>query len=492
MNLCLVNHEYKYAIEQMMLTHYSTERPTYAAQEKIIKEGGAVSTLRKGASMLTATCKIYQQDKSFRGEARVRRVANWTDLERARAEQKILKLAFYRAAVAATGKPLPWGALSGIRPGKMLTGFLESGLTESAALHKLEREYHVSPGRAQMALDTAETSIRVKASLDIRDICLYVGIPFCPTRCTYCSFISSAVEKSKKIVAPYLDALAEEIKGVAAYVRDLGLRVVSVYIGGGTPTTLSPDRLDDLLTALSESFDFSALREYTVEAGRPDTVTAEKLGVLLNHGVGRVSINPQSMQDGVLNAIGRAHTAADIETAMALARGRFLINMDLIAGLPTDTEAGFSASLERTMALEPQNITIHTLALKKGARLMLEDAPVPGGDVVAKMLDFAGTRLLDAGFHPYYLYRQKYTSGGFENVGWCKVGMESLYNVCMMEELRTVIALGAGGSTKLITHKGGKIRRIFNPKYPYEYIDARKSLTEEKSALRRFYEEEVF
>jgi len=343
-----------------------------------------------------------------------------------------------------------------------------------------------------MALDTARTAIRVKKDLEIRDICLYVGIPFCPTRCTYCSFISSAVEKSKKFVAPYLDALTDEIKGVAEYIRALGLRVVSVYIGGGTPTTLSPDQLDGLLTALEENFDFSGLQEYTVEAGRPDTVTAEKLCVLSDHGVGRVSINPQSMQDDILKAIGRAHTAADIDAAMDLARGRFLINMDLIAGLPTDTAAGFAASLKQTLAFEPQNITIHTLALKKGAKLMLEDVAIPGGDVVAEMLDGAGVRLLDAGFRPYYLYRQKYTFGGFENVGWCKEGTESLYNVCMMEELRTVIALGAGGSTKLITHKGGKIQRIFNPKYPYEYIDARKTLTEEKGVLRRFYEEEVF
>ncbi len=256
-----------------------------------------------------------------------------------------------------------------------------------------------------------------------------------------------------KLIDPFVAALfrEKEVRATAAEVRALGLRVVSIYMGGGTPTTLSAPQLDALCALLAEEFDLSALREYTVEAGRPDTITDEKLAVLHRHGVDRISVNPQTMSDAVLDAIGRRHTAADIVDALGKVRaaGGFDVNMDLIAGLPSDTPEGFNETLARVLALAPENITVHTLSLKKGSRITLEGAALPTAAEVAAMLD-AAQRLTAAGYSPYYLYRQKFMSGGFENVGWAKGGRTNLYNICIMEELCSILAMGGGGSTKLI------------------------------------------
>ena len=275
------------------------------------------------------------------------------------------------------------------------------------------------------------------------------------------------------MLEPYLDALCREDRAAGAALRRGGRRVRSVYFGGGTPTTLSAPQLDRLMGELEEAVDLSACVEYTVEAGRPDTITAEKLAVLRTRGCTRVSVNPQTMEDHVLRAIGRAHTADDIRRAWALVReaGFPYANMDLIAGLPLDTVEGFRRSLDQVVAMAPENVTVHTLALKKGSRIMAEGGGLPSPGEVSAMLDYAWETLRGAGYTPYYLYRQKYMSGGFENVGWCRPGGESLYNICMMEELHTILSLGAGGVTKLIDPGAGSLVRLSNPKYPKEYID---------------------
>ena len=316
-------------------------------------------------------------------------------------------------------------------------------------------------------------------------MCLYVGIPFCPTRCAYCSFVSQSVEKSMALIRPFLEALEREIDAVAEQVRLLGLRPVALYMGGGTPTTLSARELDALCGRLERALDLSALREYTVEAGRPDTITEEKLSVLRAHGVDRVSVNPQTMSDAVLEAIGRRHTAEDIVRALEKVRavGGFAVNMDLIAGLPQDSPAGFAQTLERVLAFQAENITVHTLSIKKGSRLAQEEAGLPGGEEVARMLALAEERLRACGYAPYYLYRQKFMSGGFENVGWAKKGYINLYNICMMEELCSILAMGAGGSTKLIGPPGSRNIRLTAPKYPLEYIQSL-----ERQAIGAFYQ----
>ncbi len=460
MDLYLIGHDYKYAAEQMLLTLYPDRRPVYpdhapaGDRAEIALDGGE------------AVCRLVQGDGTFEGRAEIRYWRN--DRERVRMEQQAVKLSFYRAALAAGARKPVWGALTGVKPGKLMARYLRSG--RSAA--DFARDFDVDPDRAALCETTARAALAAKASLSAGDIGLYVGIPFCPTRCAYCSFISSAVGASEKLVEPYLAALLREIRRTGQAVRDAGERPVALYLGGGTPTTLSAEQLDALCTALEECFDLTALREYTVEAGRPDTITREKLQVLRAHGVDRVSVNPQTMSDQVLEAIGRRHTAKDVLDALALVRdaGGFQVNMDLIAGLPKDAPEGFRRTVERVLALGPENVTVHTLAIKNGSYLAQCRADLPDGTAVGEMVDFAGEALRAAGYEPYYLYRQKYMSGGFENVGWAKPGTGSLYNLLMMEELCPVIAMGAGASTKR-TGPDGSVTRRMNPKYPKEYIE---------------------
>ena len=363
-------------------------------------------------------------------------------------------------------------------------------MTEAETRNLFRETYFVSPSRTELALDAARAGLAAKASLKPDEISLYIGIPFCPSRCAYCSFVSADVKKALKLVEPYLEALCREIAACGPLLREAELYLRTIYIGGGTPTTLSAPQLDRLLTQVETCFDLSRLTEYTVEAGRPDTITAEKLAVLARHGVDRVSVNPQSMEDTVLEAMGRDHRAADIYRAYEIVRasGVPMVNMDLIAGLPRDTVAGFQNTLDQVLALDPENITVHTLALKKGSRLIMERQGLPSGEETAAMLDYAWPRLRETGYLPYYLYRQKYMSGALENIGWCKPGCEGLYNICIMEELHTILALGGGGSTKLTDPATGKIVRITNPKYPHVYLERAEQICANKAPLVPFHQ----
>ena len=329
--------------------------------------------------------------------------------------------------------------------------------------------------------------------LEKRDIDLYVGIPFCPTRCAYCSFVSQSVERSFSLVEPYVKALIAEIRSGGDMVRSNRLRPRAFYMGGGTPGILTPDQMDAILTALEESFDLSACPEITVEIGRPDTITAEKLAVLKSHGVTRVCVNPQTMEDHVLAAIGRRHASADTVRAMELVRAyRFPhVNMDLIAGLPADTPEGFRRSLDKCLELGADDITIHTLALKKGSRILMEGLSIPDGAAVQSMLDYAAPTLRAAGFVPYYLYRQKYMSGSFENVGWSRPGGECWYNVDIMSELCSILSFGAGGSTKMVEPGTNHIERVFNLKYPKEYTERPEKIQQNQAAFAEFYQKYV-
>lgn len=462
MNLYFFGHDYKYAAEQMMLTLFPAERPVYPEGDPV-GDRAEVHWLREESSIL---CRLVKDGIEYEKSVPVE---PWsTEMERDRAVQRAVKLAFYQAALASGVNKHAWGALTGVKPGKLLARYLMEGKTAE----DFAADFDVSPERTALCHRTTMATLAAKASLEEGDIGLYVGIPFCPTRCVYCSFISNAVGKNAKLMEPYLEALLVEITRTAAEVKASGQRVVSLYFGGGTPTTLTVEQLDVLCGALAENFDLSALREYTVEAGRPDTITPEKMAVLKKWGVTRVSVNPQTMSDEVLEAIGRRHTAKDVTDALAIVRaaGDFEVNMDLIAGLPRDTYETFCETMEKVLALEPENITVHTLALKNGSRLAENPEVLPDGETVGRMVDYASRVLEEAGYEPYYLYRQKYMSGGFENVGWAKPKTENLYNILMMEELCPILAMGAGGSTK-ITGPDGSVRRRINPKYPKEYIE---------------------
>lgn len=489
MRLILQGHDYKYAVEQILLMLFPEERPEYT------EAGGpaglsATVSLTMGAVYATAVTRIRDTDVGvFTGVSRVRRAALSAPLERDRQCQRIIKMSFYRAAVRLTGAEPAWGALTGIRPAKLFTGLLEQGLPARRAVRFFEREYRVKGNKARLCADVAEASLAVKGALGRRDTALYIGIPFCPTRCAYCSFVSQSVEKSMHLIPPFLDALEREIAATAETARRLGLNIIAVYIGGGTPTTLSAEELARLLAALGAAFPLAAVREFTVEAGRPDTITAEKLAVMGRFGTTRVSVNPQTMSDAVLAAIGRRHTAEDVVAAVrdVRAAGPFALNTDLIAGLPGDSVPGFRETLDRVLALAPENVTVHTLALKKAARVTMAGRGIPDGDAVREMLDSAGQRLRAAGYRPYYLYRQKFTAGGHENVGWSLPGFESLYNILIMEELCTILSLGGGASTKLVSPQTGRIERIFNPKYPHEYIESGIKIPEKMRRIEEFY-----
>ena len=487
MRLYFSGHHCRYAAEQSLLMLFPGEKPEYPEGSP----SGERCELRvsRGAKYTVCTALLVRSGAAFRGRAQAENPDPADEYALRGCENRLVKLAFYRAALA-SGLPKPeWGSLSGVRPAKLMDAYLREGLSPRAAKGRFMREYFVSGSRAQLCLDAALAAQEAARSLDERDVCLYVGIPFCPTRCAYCSFVSQSVEKSMKLMEPFLDALLLDIRATAAETRRAGLRPVALYMGGGTPTTLSAAQLDRLCAALEREFDLSALREYTVEAGRPDTITAEKLRVLRAHGVGRVSVNPQTMSGSVLEAIGRRHTAQDIVDALALVRecGGFEVNMDLIAGLPTDTAGGFSRTLDAVLSLAPENVTVHTLSLKRGSGLTLAGRPLPEAGEVRAMLDEAMERLAGSGYAPYYLYRQKNMAGGFENVGWTKPGSENLYNICIMEELCSILAMGAGGSTKLVADGGKRIKRFIAPKYPQEYINAAPGFAAGKERIGEFY-----
>lgn len=481
MKLLLRGHDDRYAVEQLQLALFP-EEPMEPVTEPFSGDG-AVSSLHTGAVWLTATAEITLHGKTGRACRRLR--AAEADVP---ARRRLLQNTYYEAAMCLR-EPPAWGSLSGVRPTKLTTRALLEGKTPAEAEKLLRTRYHVSPERSRLCVEASEATVQAAQLLRPQDVSVYVGIPFCPTRCAYCSFVSSSIERFSGLLEPYLDALVREIAHTGDLLRASGRTVRTLYIGGGTPTTLSAAQLDRLCAALEREFDLSALREYTVEAGRPDTITAEKLRVLRAHGVGRVSVNPQTMSDSVLEAIGRRHTAQDIVDALALVRecGGFEVNMDLIAGLPTDTAGGFSRTLDAVLSLAPENVTVHTLSLKRGSGLTLAGRPLPEAGEVRAMLDEAMERLAGSGYAPYYLYRQKNMAGGFENVGWTKPGSENLYNICIMEELCSILAMGAGGSTKLVADGGKRIKRFIAPKYPQEYINAAPGFAAGKERIGEFY-----
>ena len=382
-----------------------------------------------------------------------------------------------------------WGVLTGIRPVKLAMQLHDMGLSEEEIRKKLEEERLVSDEKLDLLLTTMEHELEIRASSRPNSVSLYISIPFCPSRCSYCTFTSHSVEKAAKLIPQYVELLCGELKDIAVLIDEIGLHLETVYMGGGTPTVLTAKQLDRVLSTVNESFDMTGVRELTVEAGRPDTITAEKLAVLKKNGVGRISINPQTMDDEVLAAIGRKHTAEDVKNAFALAKTFDFdsINMDLISGLPGDNMEKFRKTIAEVIAMNPDNITLHTLTVKHGANL----APMAQSVFAATadaMNEYAYGEFAKAGYFPYYLYRQKGTVDNLENVGFCKPGKEGIYNIFIMDETHTVLSAGAGGVTKMKAPYDKKIERIFNFKYPYEYIERFELMNERKEQVRNFYE----
>lgn len=391
-----------------------------------------------------------------------------------------------------TGIRPPWGMMTGVRPVRIIHDMRDAGQSEQAIRERFLNTYDCTPERFSTALSIADCQRPVLEAARPMDCSVYAGIPFCPSRCSYCSFVSRTVgdKATRALVDPYVDCLCRELTATRRAAEDCGLDIRTFYIGGGTPTSLDAAQLRRLMEHIADTFDLPAMQEYTVEAGRPDCTDEEKLRILKEYGAARISINPQTFSDEVLRNIGRRHTARDIvdcyRTARAVGHGN--INMDLIAGLPGDTVEGFVRSLRTAIDLDPENITVHTLTLKRASNLVMEHRPDAYDDVAA-MLD-ACRLLYDAGFRPYYLYRQKGTLQNLENIGWSKPGYACLYNIYIMEEVHTILSAGAGGSTKLVMpgQRRGKIRRIFNFKYPTEYIDRFDTVLARKQGVKEFYD----
>ena len=397
----------------------------------------------------------------------------------------------YTLLCDATGRIPPWGMMTGVRPVRIIHDLRADGHSEDAIRRHFLQHFSCTPQKFALAKSIADLQRPVLEGADPMDCSVYAGIPFCPTRCSYCSFVSRTVgdKATRALVQPYVDKLCRELTAIRHTADRCGLRIRTFYIGGGTPTALSAAQLEQLMSHIAATFDLSALDEYTVEAGRPDCTDAEKLRILKQYGATRISINPQTFSDEVLHTIGRRHSAQDIIDCFAAARaaGHDNINMDLIAGLPGDTVDGFAQSLAQAIALDPENITVHTLTLKRASDLVVEHRAAAYDDVSA-MLEHC-TALREAGYQPYYMYRQKGTLQNLENIGWAKPGKECLYNIYIMEEIHSILSAGAGGSTKLVIpgKRHGKIERIFNFKYPTEYIDRFDEVLARKQGVEDFY-----
>lgn len=479
MNLYVKNHTFHFELENLARLYFPNEKIS------VIREFSELSEpyiYTEKSENLTVSVKI----NGF--------IANETaeisdDYDK---DELIICQLLYKILCELTGLKQPWGMLTGVRPVKLLRK-LKQQYGEQEAKRMMLDDFFVSDEKCRLA---EETEINEKKILDLsrpESFSLYVGIPFCPSRCSYCSFVMSSIERAKKLIEPYVDLLCEEIKVTAEKANSLGLRLETVYFGGGTPTTLNAEQLNRVLGTVNSCFDMTNCREFTVEGGRPDTIDSERLFALKENKVDRISINPQTINDNVLKEIGRKHTAQQFFDAFSLARkcGFDNINTDLIAGLPTDTTESFIASLDAMRKLDAECITVHTLCMKRASTLTTSGVMLNRDDAnsARRMLEYTHNTLTNDGYIPYYMYRQSRMVGNLENVGWSKKGYESLYNVYVMDETHTILACGSGGVTKLRNPNSEKdyLERIFNFKYPYEYIQRFDEMIQRKQSIIDFY-----
>ncbi len=484
MTVCYFGNSFKYETEAVLKLFLPIVTFDFLFEE--YPQGGDLCLIKRefyeSGYRLSVSVKLGEAEEN-RMEVRE---GNYSDKE----DEAALCRMLYLIMEKLTGITPAWGMVTGIRPVKKVNELMERGLDKSEIFSVLKEKYYVSDEKLELAYRTAGTQADALKALDKRSYSLYVSIPFCPSRCSYCSFVSHSIESAgaKKLLPDYVKKLCEEIALTAETAKELGLRLDTVYIGGGTPTVLSAEQLAEVMSAVKKNFDISKIREYTVEAGRSDTITEKKLEIIHDFGATRISVNPQTMNDSVLEAIGRRHTAKDAVNAFETARklGFGNINMDVIAGLPTDTPESFARTVETLCGLDPESITIHTLTVKRSSKLFdQEERRVDSR--VSEMVDFGQRYLLDKGYLPYYLSRQKNTVDNLENVGFAKAGYECLYNIYIMEEAQTILAAGAGGSTKLVNTETGKIVRLFNYKFPYEYISRYDKMIAKKEGIVNFF-----
>lgn len=487
MTLIFNGHEFKYEIESVVklfipVVHFDF---LYDHDCENLNEDYIFTSVKNvdGNAVLSVKCRLNNVTQQLFD-------AVLNDVENFHGECEIkLCASVFKCLEKLTGKSAGWGTLTGVRPVKRVNKMLDDGFSKDEIFKILKDKFLVSHQKLDIAYMTAQTQQDIVRKIDDKAFALYVSIPFCPSRCSYCSFVSQEVEKSLKLIPQYVFNLCREIEKTGEITKKLGLKLQSVYFGGGTPTSIEPSHLEAIMQSISRSFDMSNVLEYTVEAGRADTITERKLEVIKENGADRISINPQTLNNDVLRAIGRKHTAEDFYEKYELARkiGFKTINTDLIAGLPTDTVDSFKNTMDGIISIAPENITVHTLSVKRCSNINKNEEYQVLENPAKIMVDYATEQLLSKNYHPYYLYRQKNMLDNLENIGWSLTGHESLYNIYIMEEVQTIIAVGAGGSTKLVDNKNKRLERIFNYKLPLEYIKNFDLMLEKKTDIERFY-----
>jgi len=491
--VCIEGYDFKYEIHDTLRIFFGEKEIKYI--EKLDKEPPFDS---KGAFLL---CSISQWEGSLLLEIKLsdgkyvynKRVPigdvpeGDKQIEKLRKARKEIKRQVYIALADYTGISAPWGVLTGVRPVKIAMELLERGIKREEAVSELKEHYLISEEKAELLLDIAHTEREILKKADSDTISLYIGIPFCPSRCLYCSFTSYSINGYRHLTDSYLQTLKSELLAVKDIIKEKAYRIQSIYIGGGTPTSLDEASLRELLSFIEYNFDLSSLEEFTVEAGRPDSIDFDKLKAIKSSRVNRISINPQTMNNSVLETIGRKHTASDVIQAFSLARelGFENINMDIIAGLPGESVEMFENTLMEISRLKPESLTVHTMAVKRASRLKesIDQYSFTAESDVSRMVKMAQDYALSMGMHPYYLYRQKDMLGKLENIGYCKPGFESIYNILIMEERQTIIAVGAGAVTKVVYPEDNRIERAFNVKDVEEYIRRVDEMVERKRAL---------
>ena len=479
MLLVIDNHNFNYEIENLCKVFFLGNDVTVVESEETPEDNFVYTAIKSG--VITVNAQFGENKKTLTDTA----------CENEKENERKMAVLLYKVLSELTGTMPKWGILTGVRPIKIVHSYKEDGLTDAQIKTELSEKLLVSEEKADLMIRTANEEKEVLDLNEENGYSLYISIPFCPTRCKYCSFVSHSIEKTKKLVPQYLELLCNELKVVGEIAKNIGLKLLTIYIGGGTPTTLNAEQLKTLIDCVAQNFDTKKVLEYTIEAGRPDTIDRDKLLVIKNSDVTRISINPQTLNDEVLEEIGRRHTTEQTIKAFNLARevGIDNINMDLIAGLPKDTLESFKNTVDGVIALGAQNITVHTLSVKRAADFKDKSREIHenSDSLASPMLDYAFENLVKNSYEPYYLYRQKNMLESLENVGYSKKGYKGLYNVYIMDEIHTIFAVGAGAVTKLKDNATDKIERIFNFKFPYEYISRYDEIIKRKERIYDFF-----
>lgn len=482
MTIILNNNNYKYETEAVVKLFIPAVRFNFLIDERDADDDVIMTRMKQCGAYVYFYAYIRENGRVMRSSCKTE--AEGFDLKNG--EFLMCRLLFLLLCRFFDTKPR-WGLLTGIRPVRKINLLLQKGLTESEIRKEFTEKYYVSDDKTDIAYRTAMVQQPLLPSFDKKTVSIYISVPFCPTRCSYCSFVSHSMDSAFKLIPAYVEALCRELEILGEIVNSKGLKIDTVYYGGGTPTSISAEDLFRLMKKTSECFDLSSIREYNVEAGRADTITEEKLAVIKEMGATRISVNPQTLNNDVLREIGRRGTAEEVLRAYELARklGFDNINMDLIAGLPTESFESFKNTLDRIISLEPDGITVHSLTLKRSAGLYRngrENITNPA----CEMVNYSIEQLTGHGYNPYYMYRQKNTVDNLENIGYARPGRESLYNIYIMDETQTILGAGCAASTKLVD-ENNSITRVMNYKFPYEYINRFDELMTKKDEIRNFF-----